>query len=152
MLIVIFFYESSENRGIPFRDVWSEISGEFSKLENFRRLRFEEVDVFLPFFFFLFQITHERRIMPKILISRCSIFHHRYTDITDRESRSLLSSPPSSNTRHLILVPFVQSIRERYTLGYAAMIRVISLEERSHSNTSLPYWSSRNSGYRRDAA
>lgn len=36
---------------------------EFSKLENFRRLRFEEVDVFLPFFFFLFQITHERRIM-----------------------------------------------------------------------------------------
>lgn len=46
------FYESSENRGIPFRDVWSEISGEFSKLENFRRLRFEEVDVFLPFFFF----------------------------------------------------------------------------------------------------
>lgn len=48
------FYESSENRGIPFRDVWSEISGEFSKLENFRRLRFEEVDVFLPFFFFSF--------------------------------------------------------------------------------------------------
>lgn len=54
MLIVIFFYESSENRGIPFRDVWSEISDEFSKLENFRRLRFEEVDVFLPFFFFSF--------------------------------------------------------------------------------------------------
>lgn len=58
-----FFTSRAKIVAFQFRDVWSEISDEFSKLENFRRLRFEEVDVFLPFFFFLFQITHERRIM-----------------------------------------------------------------------------------------
>lgn len=45
------FYESSENLGGLFHDVRSEINGEFSKLENFRRLRFrEQVDSFLFFF------------------------------------------------------------------------------------------------------
>lgn len=39
---------------MAFHFAMYEISGEFSKLENFRRLRFEEVDVFLPFFFFSF--------------------------------------------------------------------------------------------------
>lgn len=44
------FYESSENLGGLFHDVRSEINGEFSKLENFRRLRFrEQVDSFLFF-------------------------------------------------------------------------------------------------------
>lgn len=149
MLIVIFiFYESKENLGVPFRDVRSEISHEFSKLSG----EFSTIEIrrgrFVPFF--LFQITRSSRIM------RINIALQYFSPSIYRHYRPRIGKPvviPSlSNTRHLILVPFVQSVRERYTFGYAAMIRVISLEERSHSNTSLPYWSSRNSGYRRDAA
>lgn len=102
------FYESSENLGGSFHDVRSEINGEISKLENFRRLRFrEQVDSFL----FFFQITYERS--SRIMRINIAIFFTIDTPALPTENREACCHPLPLRTH----APFdTRAFCSKYTL------------------------------------
>lgn len=127
----------------------TEINREFSKLGIFPRWDFEEVDSFLFFFFSSIDNGSRAQLVNNcVLISRCNIFHHRCSRYRPRIGKPVV--PFHFEHARFDTRAFCSKCTWCYTFGYDPSI--ISLEERSHINTSLPYWSSRNSGYRRDAA